>query len=773
MAAVTTRLTRRQAMMVGGSLVVLFGEVPGSSLAGVAMANRPPLGSLKQTPLLDSWVRVDASGKITIFTGKVEFGQGLKTALIQIAADALDVGPGQIELVTADTALTPNEGFTAGSHSMQDSGTAILNAASEVRAMLAEAAAHEFGVSVDQLRAGNGVFVAPDGRQVGYGELIQTVSLHQQARPGIGLKVSAKHKVMGSSLARVDIPAKVTGGVAYVQDLRLPGMVHSRVVRPPSYGASLRSVDTAEVERMPGVIRVLRDGNYLAVIAEGEYQAIRAMRVLDRRAVWQEQQTLPDEALMLSFLQRATAKDFIIATKREAAKSPARQLSATYGRAYQIHGAIGPSCAVGLFENGALTIWTHSQGVYPLRDALAELLGLGKARVRCIHLEGAGCYGHNAADDAAADAALIAFAMPGRPVRVQWMREQEHMWEPFGPAMLTQVQASLDADGRIVDWNYEVKSNTHSTRPGGAGSLMPAWHIARPFALPAPAPIPQPEGGGDRNAIPIYQIPKLRVMHQFITDMPLRVSALRSLGAYMNVFSIECFMDELALVVGVDPVEFRLRHIEDPRAREVIVTASARFGWSAGAQLPPGRGHGFAFARYKNLAAYAAVAVEVDVERETGRVRLLRAVAAIDSGQAVSPDGIRNQIEGGILQAASWTLYEAVTFDRTRITSRDWSGYPILRFGAVPDIVEVHVIDRPGQPFLGTGEAAQGPTAAAIANAVAQATGIRIRDLPLTAKRVRAAIGVWCIGGYALPQLRGVARYSAALDRACFAWPRA
>lgn len=742
MTTVSTRLTRRQAMMAGGSLVLLFSDASTPSLAGTAMANRPLLGSLKQTPLLDSWVRISAAGKITIFTGKVEFGQELKTALIQIAADALDVGPGQIELVTADTALTPNEGFTAGSHSMQDSGTAILNAASEVRAMLADAAASRFGTSANSLHAANGIFVAPDGRQIGYGELIQTVSLHQQARPGTRLKGSAGHKVMGSSLARVDIPAKVTGGVAYVQDLRLPGMVHARVIRPPSYGARLRSVDTAEVERMPGVIRIMRDGSYLAVIADGEYQAIRAMRALDRRAMWAERQALPDETTMASFLEREAAKEFVIATKRGAAKPPAHQLSATYGRAYQIHGAIGPSCAVGLFENGALTVWTHSQGVYPLRDALAELLGLDKAQVRCIHMEGAGCYGHNAADDAAADAALIAFAMPERPVRVQWMREQEHMWEPFGPAMLTHVQASLDADGRIVDWHYEVKSNTHSTRPGGAGSLMPAWHIARPFLLPAPVPIPQPEGGGDRNAIPIYQLPNRRVTHQFVTDMPLRVSALRSLGAYMNVFSIESFMDELAQTVDVDPVEFRLRHIEDARAREVILTASARFGWPGTVQLPTGHGRGFAFARYKNLAAYAAIAVEVVVERETGRICLLRAVAAIDSGQAVSPDGIRNQIEGGILQAASWTLYEAVTFDRTRITSRDWSGYPILRFGAVPDIVEVHVIDRPGQPFLGTGEAVQGPTAAAIANAVAQATGIRIRDLPLTAKQVRTALGV-------------------------------
>jgi CO/xanthine dehydrogenase Mo-binding subunit len=321
------------------------------------------------------------------------------------------------------------------------------------------------------------------------------------------------------------------------------------------------------------------------------------------------------------------------------------------------------------------------------------------------------------------------------------MREDEHTWEPYGPAMVTKAKATLDDKGIVADWQYEVWSNTHSTRPGSAGNLASAQQLQKPFTPQPPKPIPQPEGGGDRNAIPLYQFSNAHVVHHFVPSMPLRVSALRSLGAYMNIFSIESFVDELAKAASADPIEFRLRHMEDPRAREVIRMAAERFGWSIYSSQK-GRGRGFAFARYKNLGAYAAVVFEVEIEHESGRVRVVRATAVVDSGQAVNPDGIRNQIEGGILQSLSWSLYEEVTFDATRITSRDWSRYPILRFPAVPDRIEVHVIDQPGQPFLGTGEAAQGPTAACLANAIADATGVRIRELPLTAARVKAAIGV-------------------------------
>ncbi len=430
----------------------------------------------------------------------------------------------------------------------------------------------------------------------------------------------------------------------------------------------------------------------------------------------------------------------MILERGDASAAGQTTLEATYTRPYQSHGSIGPSCAVAQLTGDQMTVWTHTQGVYPDRQAIAEMLRVPPAKVRCIHVEGSGCYGHNGADDVAADAALIARAMPGVPVRVQWMREQEHAWEPFGPAMVTKLRASLGADGKIADWNFEVWSNTHSMRPGGAGSLLAAQHMAQPFEAPAPKPLPLPEGGGDRNAIPLYTFPNAKVVHHFIPEMPLRISAMRSLGAYHNVFSIESFMDELASAAGADPVEFRLSHLDDPRGREVIAKAAEGFGWRKGQTPPRDRGFGFAFARYKNLAAYCAIASEVEVNRETGRARLVRAVAAVDSGQVVNPDGLTNQIEGAIMQSTSWTLFESVSFDDRRITSIDWQTYPILRFDAVPDSIEVHIIDRPGLPFLGSGETGQGPAAASIANAIANATGKRLRNLPLTRRRIKDAI---------------------------------
>ncbi|OGA65781.1 MAG: aldehyde dehydrogenase [Betaproteobacteria bacterium RIFCSPLOWO2_12_FULL_65_14] len=719
-------MNRREFLATGGALVVSF-----------SLRAQPKLpGSLAKAPLLDSWIRIGADGGITVLTGKVELGQGIKTALIQVAAEELAVEPGRIALVTADTARTPDEQYTAGSQSMQESGTAILHAAAEVRSRLVDLAAQRFALPPERLSVANGTIRAADGRTATYGELVTGELLHVRAQPPAARGNPGERAVMGKSLARVDIPAKLTGAPIYVQDLRLPGMLHARVVRPPSYGARLAALQTAAAEKMPGVLKIVRDGSYLAVVAEREYQAVSAMRALAAAARWSERPSLFQQENLYSELQRLPSRDSVLVES----KSPTSgwTAEATYRRPYQMHGAIGPSCAVGLYRDGQLTVWTHSQGVYPLRGALAEMLGLAQERIRCIHMEGSGCYGHNGADDAGADAALIARALPGRPVRVHWMREDEHAWEPYGSAMVSSARARLES-GRIADWHYEVWSGTHTSRPGPAGNLAPAWSLAKPFAPPPAQQIPQPAGGGDRNAIPLYRFANTRVVHHFLTSLPLRVSALRALGAYMNVFSIESFMDELAQAAQADPVEFRLRHLDDPRAREAVRLAAERFGW-AGYRKTRGRGRGFAFARYKNLAAYTAIACEVEVERDTGRVRMLRAAAAIDSGEAVNPDGIRNQVEGGILQSLSWTLYEAVRFDRRRITSLDWASYPILRFPDAPERIDVSVISRPGAPFLGTGEAAQGPAAAALANAIADATGARLREIPFTARRVRQAL---------------------------------
>jgi CO/xanthine dehydrogenase Mo-binding subunit len=744
---VSRNVSRRAVLAGGGALVVGFSLRPGRLAAQGAAAAKPALpGSLAKTPMLDAWIRIDADGAITVFTGKAELGQGIKTALVQLAAEELAVEPEAIRLVTADTAQTPDEGYTAGSHSLQDSGTAIRHAAAQARLLLLGAAAARLQLSPEQLRAEQGAILADDGRRLGYGELAGDRLLHVAAAAQSALTDPSRYRLIGKPVLRLDIPAKVSGGAAFVQDLRLPNMVHGRVVQPPSYGARLKQLDASAAERLPGVLKVHRDGSFLGVVAERETQAIAAMNVLSAAAEWDETASLPEPGRLFDTLAALPAR--IVPVREQSGEMPpiqadsgVRVVEASYRRAYQMHASIGPSCAVGLFEDGALTLWTHSQGVYPLRAALAQLTGLAPDKVRCIHLEGAGCYGHNGADDAAADAALLAMALPGRPVRVQWMREQEHSWEPYGPAMLSRVRASLGADGTILAWSYTVRSNPHSTRPGSAGNLLAARHRARPVQPPEPRPIPLPEGGGHRNAAPIYAIPNVRVTYEFVPETMLRVSALRGLGAYMNIFSVESFVDELAAAAGVGPVDFRLRHLDDPRARAVVASAAERFGWRA-FDRRPGRGRGFAFARYKNLAAYLAVAVEVSLDRETGRVRLVRASAAVDCGEAVNPDGVRNQIEGGILQSASWTLYESVAFDRTRILSRDWGSYPIMRFSAAPDAVDVHIIDRPGSPFLGTGEAAQGPTAAAVANAVANAAGVRLRELPLTAARVKAAIGV-------------------------------
>jgi CO/xanthine dehydrogenase Mo-binding subunit len=736
-------LDRRRVLAGGGALIVSFSltEVFAQDQSAPAAAPAPtPPGSLKTAPFLDSWIRIDADGGITAFTGKAELGQGFKTAFQQIAAEELDVPFETLKVVTADTHRTANEGYTSGSNSMKDSGTAIRNAAAQVRELLVAEAARRLDLPAENFRTENGAVISPDGRRLGYGDLVAADMLHVQAQPKSKLKDPSTFKVMGQPVPRVDIPAKVTGGAAYVQDMRLPGMVHARIVRPPSYGAQLTDCDSLGIEKLPGVVKVVRDGNFLAVVAKKEFQAIKAMGALSAVAKWRETPSLPKQDDLIKVLTSLPSQDSTIFERSNPSAVGQTTVEASYMRPYQAHGSIGPSCAVAQLVDGAMTVWTHTQGVYPDRQGIAEMLHVPPASVRVIHVEGSGCYGHNGADDAAADAALIARALPGTPVRVQWTREQEHSWEPFGPAMVTKLKASLDSNGRISDWNFEVWSNTHSMRPGGAGSMLAAQHMAQPFAVPAPKPLPLPEGGGDRNAIPIYTFPNAHVVHHFIPAMPLRISAMRSLGAYHNVFSIESFMDELAVTAGADPVEFRLKHLDDPRGRDVIEKAAQGFGWRKGQKAPQDRGFGFAFARYKNLAAYCAIATEVEVNRETGRPRLVRAVAAVDSGQVVNPDGLINQIEGAIVQSMSWTLYESVTFDDTRITSIDWQTYPILRFNSVPESIEVHIIDRPGQPFLGSGETGQGPAAASIANAIADATGRRLRNLPLTRKRIKDAI---------------------------------
>jgi CO/xanthine dehydrogenase Mo-binding subunit len=730
-------ITRREFTAGLGGIVVSFSLAP--DLATAQQPAKLP-GSLNNNRMLDAWLRINADGTATVFTGKVELGQGILTALAQIAAEELDLPYERIAMVSGDTARTPDEGHTSGSFSVENSGTALRLAGAEARALLVAEAAKRLNAGADTLKVADGVATAPDGRKVSYAEIAGAVDLHREATAKVKPKPPAEHAIVGKSTARSDIPAKVTGGAAYVQDIRLPGMVHGRVVRPQRYFAKLESFDAAKVKALPGVIAVVHDGSFLGVVAEREEQAIKARTVLAEGAKWSGGTDLPDMSKLADFLKTAPAKESISSAKKASVPEGARLVEATYTKPYVMHGSIGPSCALAQFKDGKLTVWSHTQGVFPQRKDLAKALKMDIAAIRCIHGEGAGCYGHNGHDDVALDAALMARAVEGRPVRVQWMRDDEHAWEPYGAAMLMHAKAAIH-DGRIVDWNYEMWSNTHAMRPGDpkGTNLLAAWTMAEPLQMAPPRFIPQPSGGGDRNAVPTYDFPSQKIVQHFVLGMPLRVSSLRTLGGYANVFASESFFDEVAEAAGADPVAFRLAHMKDPRARAVIEAVAKKANWKPGEKGDGKRGRGFAYAKYKNLATYVAVVADVEVDRDSGKISVPRVYAAADAGQIINPDGLTNQIEGGIIQSTSWTLHEAVQFDRNGITSRDWSTYPILTIPEAPN-VETVLIDRPNEKSLGAGEASQGPAGAAIANAFAHATGKRIRDLPLDPAKVKAAL---------------------------------
>jgi CO/xanthine dehydrogenase Mo-binding subunit len=703
---------------------------------GKDTAARKLPGSLETNRRLDRWLRINADGTVTVIPGKVEIGQGILTALVQMVAEELDIDVARIRLLPASTAFSPDEGITSGSRSIQEGGLALRHAAAEARDLLLARAAQQLGVTLESLTVADGVVHARGGGSVTYWELAAPDLLAREASFDVTAKQPAEHVVVGTSLARVDIPGKVTGQPAYVQDLRLPGMLHGRITRPPGPRARLKSIDLQEVEQMPGVVAVVRDGSFLGVVAGREEQAIRAERRLARIAQWDPGAPLPDNdpRRLLSL----PAETEVISEKGDPATAGARQFSAEYTKPYIAHASLAPSCAIAQQDGGKLRVWTHSQGIYPLRGDLAQALGMSEADIVITHAEGAGCYGHNAADDVTLDAALLARAVPGRPVRVQWMREDEFAWEPFGSAMIMRLNAALDAKGNIVNWGHELWSHAHSTRPGGRGgvNLTAAWHLAKPLPAAKPGNPPLPGGGSHRNAIPLYDFPNQKVTNHLIRESPVRASALRSLGGHANAFAIECFIDELAEAAGADPVAYRLRHLQDARARAVIEKVAKMANWQPGEKGDGERGRGIGFARYKNLAAYFAVIAAVEVA-ETARVT--RVWAAVDLGQVINPDGAINQIEGGIIQTVSWTLKERVDFDRHGVTTRTWEDYPILTFPEAPE-VEVALISRPEAPPVGVGEGTQGPVSAAIANAIHNALGVRLRDMPFTRERIVAAL---------------------------------
>ncbi|MEM7032179.1 MAG: molybdopterin cofactor-binding domain-containing protein [Chloroflexota bacterium] len=710
--------------------------------------------SIHTSPDLDSWIRIDAADTVTIFTGKVEIGQGIKTALAQIAAEELDVAFERIRMAATATPASPNEGYTAGSNSLEASGNAIRVAATEVRYLLLEMATEALEASTNSLVVEDGTIKDLDsGRQITYWALFggQQFGLPIQ---GLGQpKAPEHHSVVGQSIFRSDLVAKVTGQPCFIHDMDVPNMLHGRVIRPPSYQAKLTGIDLTPIEALPDVVKVVRDGSFLGVVASREEQAILAADMLREQTIWHQEKSIPSQDNHFdTMLHHSKAQSRLVVQGTagmdpipppEAPEDAISTHQAVYQRPYHMHAALGPSAGMAEFKNGTLKIWTHNQGPYPLRASIAPILNMNEDDIIVEHVDGAGCYGHNGADDAAFDAALLARAVPNHPVLLKWSRWDEHAWEPYSSAMVIELEASLNKKGQVIDWNHDGWSHTHSGRPrpmADASNLMPAWHLKDAW----PPPIPQPgggyHGGIHRNADPLYAFPKRRVVKHLVPDSPLRVSSMRGLGAYANIFAIESFMDELAQQAGIDPIEFRLQHLADERARKVIQAVSGQAKWQPGKRPnKDGKGRGVAFAQYKNKQCYVASIVDVTVERESGKIILDRVFLAADAGQVVNPDGLINQLEGGFIQSASWKLKEAVRWDANGITSTDWDSYPIMTFAEIPEI-ETVLINRPDMPFLGSGEGTQGPAPAAIANAVFDAVGIRLREIPFTPQRVKDAL---------------------------------
>ena len=698
-------------------------------------------GSLNVNRRLDRWLRILPEGVIEVSPGKVEIGQGIVTALAQIVAEELDVDLARIRMVRAKTGSSPDEAVTSGSQSVQECGSALRHAGAEARALLVAEAARQWNADPATLRVNDGTISDTTGRKLAYWQLDSAALFDREASGQATPKPATAHRLVGTAVQRFDIPDKIYGRARFVQDMVLPGMRYGRVLRPEAPGARLQSLDDAAARALPGVV-VVRDGSFVGVVAEREEVVLKAVALLRKGAVWTEGSGLPPTEGLHDWMRNQPLDTKVIEEKHAAAPlAPAREVSLRYTKPYLAHASIGTCCAIAQWHQDKLAVWSHSQGIYNLRADLGIVFSLPVMDITVEHVEGAGCYGHNGADDVALDAALLARGAAGHPVQVVWSREDELAWSPHSPAMDVQIKAGLDAQGNVLTWNYQVWSNGHGIRPGRAKipTLLAARYLEKPFEQFIAVNAPLANGGGaERNAIALYDFPEQVVTNHRLLTMPLRVSAMRALGGYANIFAIESAMDELALSAGADPLEYRLRHMKDERAIAVLKNAAERARWNAwdSEGHEEGAGHGIAWVKYKNSGAYCAVVAEV-VMMEVVKVK--RLVIAVDVGLTINPDGVVNQIEGGAVQAASWTLKEAVGYDTQHITATDWEQYPILNFSEVP-AVEVEIINRPNERAVGAGEAASGPTAAAIANAVAHALGVRVRDLPITPERVMAAM---------------------------------
>ena len=699
------------------------------------MSDTLPL-SIQTNRRLEKWIRFDPDRTVHLAVGKVELGQGNVTALAQIAAEELDVDLNRIAVLSGDTQDAPDEGQTTSSQSIEVSGRSVRLVSAELRARVLDRLAQRLNCSPAELTVEDGVIRrgdAPTGHD--YWNFSAAEDFARDIEGTATPKPHTAYRVVGRPVPRRDLPAKVSGA-AFIHDMVRPDMLHARILRQPNRGARLVSFDEAAVRRAErGEFRVVRVGDFVAFVGPDETVVQRAATAAPLHAKWDNVRQITTDQQEAAWLVGQPSNDRMLGT--EIPEPRTHLIEASYSRPYIAHASMAPSCALAEYRSGHLSVWSHTQGPYPLRASLANVLGIAPDVITVRHAHGAGCYGHNGADDVAVDAAVIAMQVPDRCIRVQWRREEEFGFEPLGPAMHVTLRAALDDAGKPVDWTADIWSATHVQRPSTGGNML--THDALPTPPPDPRPTDPPEangGGGTRNAFALYDFPVKRVIHHLVLRPPVRTSALRGLGALPNVFAIECFMDELAERAGVDPVEYRLSMLSDPRARRLLENLAQRCNWSARGPAGSGRGLGLGWAKYKNKAAYAAVAVEVEVDQE---VRLLRAWCTADAGLVINPDGGRNQLEGGIVQAASMTLKEQVRLEGDGVASLDWSNYPILRFSDVPEI-STEIIDAPDQPTLGMGECTFGPTAAAIGNAVAHALGARIRDMPFTRERIAAVL---------------------------------
>ncbi|MGH7057189.1 MAG: molybdopterin cofactor-binding domain-containing protein [Acetobacteraceae bacterium] len=728
----------RRDLLKGGALLVGFSMLglPGARRAHAAEAGAKPLAPDE----VDSFLAIGANGNATIYSGKVDLGTGVETAIAQMAAEELDLPFERVSVIQGDTALTPDQGPTWGSLSIQQGGTQIRQAAATAREALLGEASKRLGAPASDLSIKDGVIAEHSGGQrVSYAELIGGEHFSLLVSKSAPLKNPASYSIVGKPVPRVDIPGKVTGTFTYMQDFRVPGMLHGRIVMPAGVGVTLESVDETSIQGIPGIVKIVREQNFLGVVAKTEWAAIKGAQRL--KATWSNWEGLPEESKLWDYVRASKiANDDVTSNRGDVAKAlpeGAKKLKATYDFAMQTHGSIGPGCAIADLSDGKLTCWTASQDTHRLRFQLAAMLGLKPADVRCIYLEGAGCYGRNGHEDVASEAALMARAV-GRPVRAQWMRQDAHGWDPKGPPTLIDLEAALDANGNLLAWKSEFFI------PEGGGGTVPL--LGAVFAKLPHKTAFSPGNIIRDSAIP-YTVPNVRTTCHRLTRTPLRPSWIRTPGRMQNTYANESFLDEVAAAAGADPLEFRLKHLKDARGIDVLEHLAVLSKWQSrpsprksGGQGKIATGRGISYVHYELVRTYVGVVAEVEVDRESGAIRAPRFFVVHDCGQIINPDGLKNQIEGNVIMTLSRTLIERLTFNRSHVTSLDWASYPILRFPDAPSVV-VEMIDRPNDPPWGAGEPTGSVIPSAISNAVFDATGARLRSVPFHPDEVKAALG--------------------------------